>query len=187
MRRRAFVKRIFSAPAQRGRGTTRSVVEGAPASTQIDSVQKHRSLLFVRFYPPPRSGGGGRRRRVRPEVAGPMTGSAWWRGRRPRRKSDSVKKPRSLIVWLLAIPLFASSAQRPPPPRKRAVPLPRCAGADSALRCVAWIAQAQSSAHPITLICDHRNGDVALDIVPIIVTYSPQPRSRKRTSAGDPG
>ena len=47
--------------------------------TQNSDAAAPRERIFFR---PRDSGGGGPRQRVRPEVAGPMTSSAWWRGRR---------------------------------------------------------------------------------------------------------
>ena len=68
-----------------------------------------------------RSGGGGPCQRVRPEVAGPMTGSAWWRGRAARR--HIAAEPLSIDTSSRPSPLPPRCARSPfPAPRGRMCP-----------------------------------------------------------------
>src|SRR5579859_4212116 len=98
-----------SPPSWGGEG---SLNEGSLNGVVVGKARAHRvarTMLLFRPRAVERSGGGGPCQRVRPEVAGPMTSSAWWRGH-------------------AAIELAAKSDA--PPTALRAVPPPRYAGRD---------------------------------------------------------
>jgi hypothetical protein len=83
-----------------------------PLAHASDANRIARIMKYVR---PRDSGGGGPPQRVRPEVAGPMTSSGWWRGRVTRSLSCAANEAVS------ATPL---------PPHFMRSPIPVCTGRD---------------------------------------------------------